>query len=393
MIDTTRRLYLTLAILLGTLLVVALLLATRPEAMTEMKPPVVTRVEVTRVTVEDLLPRVEMTGVLRPRQVASLRFEVPGELALRAVEPGQQVAAGELLLQLDDADYRDAVIEAESQLAETQATIRQDRALLQLARDNRDLAQREYQRLEKLGQDSLSSVSARESARQKLNSLESDVARLSFGVESNQARVVRLEASLSRARRNQARTRLLAPFDGRVNQVLHEVGDYLPGNGMALELIDIANLELHLEVSGDVAAALSLGQRITVEVEGEPVQGELISLQYDPDPQTHTHPVRIRIPGQGLLPGQLGRVALPLRPRKQALVVPASALLREEGGQYLFRVVDGRLQRRPVVAGIRQGQRQVIRQGIAAGDLVVARDVEVLSDGLAVEVLERGETP
>jgi RND family efflux transporter MFP subunit len=390
-ISFKRRLYLTLAILLGTVLIIALLLATRPQAKSDMKPPQVTRVEVTRVVVEDLLPRVELTGVLRPRQVASLRFEVPGELAQRAVEPGQRVAAGDLLLQIDDADYRDAVVEAESQLAETQATVAQDQALLKLARDNRDLAQREYQRLEKLGQDSLASASTRESARQKLNTLESDVARLAFGVESNRARLARLQASLNRARRNQQRTRLLAPFDGRVNRVMAEVGDYLQGSSMVLELIDTGNLELRLEVSGDVAAALELGQRVAVEVDGVQAQGELIALQYDPDPQTHTHPVRIRIPGEGLLPGQLGRVALPLRPRHRALVVPASALLREEGGQYLFLVSDGRLQRRPVVAGIRQGGRQVIRQGVDAGDLVVARDVEVLSDGMAVQTEDRGQ--
>jgi multidrug efflux pump subunit AcrA (membrane-fusion protein) len=373
--------------------VVALLVVTRPEAKSDMKSPAVTRVEVVRVAVEDLQPRVELTGVLRPRQVASLRFEVSGKLALRAVEPGERVSAGDLLLQLDDADYRDAVVEAQSQLAETKAALEQDRALLKLARDNRDLAQREYQRLEKLGKDSLASVSTRESSRQQLNSLQSEVARLSFSVQSNQARFARLEAALNRARRNQARTRLLAPFDGQVNRVLAEVGDYLQGNSMVLELIDTHSLELRLEVSGDVAAALALGQRISVDVDGKRVEGELIALQYDPDPQTHTHPIRVRIPGEGLLPGQLGQVGLPLRSRNQALVVPASALLREEGGQYLFLVNDGRLRRQRVVPGIRQGERQVIRQGVAAGDLVVARDVEVLSDALAVQVEDRGSAP
>jgi RND family efflux transporter MFP subunit len=389
----SRRLYLTLGILLATILVLALLVATKPEVKSEMRSPTVTRVEVIPVAEEDLQPRVVQTGVLRPRQVASLRFEVPGELVLRAVEPGQRVSAGDLLLQLDDADYRDAVIEAESQLAETGAAVKQDQALLKLARDNRDLAQREYQRLEKLGKDSLASDSTRESSRQKLNSLQSEVARLSFSVESNQARLARLQAALSRARRNQTRSRLLAPFDGRVNRVLAEVGDYLQGNSMVLELIDTSSLELRLEVSGDVAAALELGQRIAVDVDGKSLPGELIALQYDPDPQTHTHPIRVRIPGQGLMPGQLGQVGLPLRPRNQALVVPSSAVLREEGGQYLFLVRDGRLKRQPVIPGIRQGERQVIRQGIAAGDLVVARDVEVLSDGLTVQVEDRGSAP
>ena len=79
-------------------------------------------------------------------------------------------------------------------------------------------------------------------------------------------------------------------------------------------------------------------------------------------------------------------MALPLRPAKDALVVPTSALLREEGGQYLFLVNDGRLERRQVVAGLRIGSRQAIREGVTAGETVVARDVEVLSDDLEVEI-------
>jgi RND family efflux transporter MFP subunit len=384
--STLRRFLLTIAILVVTLLIVFLLILTRPEANTEMKTPPVTRVEVTPVRVQDMQPRVELTGVLRPRQVASLRFEVSGEVLRRAVEPGTLVAKGDLLLQLDDADYRDAVVEAESQLTETRAAIAQDRMLLKLARENRDLAQKEFERLEKLGKGSLASASTRDGARQKLLGLESELARLKYSIESGQARLARQEAALNRARRNLQRTRLEAPFDGRVNRVLVEVGDSLQPNTAALELIDSGALELHLEVSNDVAGALGLGQTLKVDVDGRQIPGELIALQFDPDPETHTHPVRIRVAGDDLLPGELGQVALPLRRRKDALVVPASALLREEGGHYLFLVDDGRLERRAVVAGVRVGDLQAIREGVSAGDRVVARDVEVLNDGLEVEV-------
>lgn len=393
MSSSLRRLLLTLAILLLTILLVWLLIATRPEANTAMKHPLVTRVEVVRVQLADLQPQVALTGVLRPRQTASLQFEVGGKLMQRRVEPGEPVKAGDLLLELDEADYRDAVVEAEAQLRETRAAIEQDRALLELARENRDLAQKEYKRLEKLGQGSLASASNRDGARQKLLGLESELARLRFSLESGQARLSRQEAALSRARRNLQRTRLEAPFDGRVNRVLVEVGDSLQANTPALELIDSEVLELRLEVGGDVAAALSLGQSVTVRLDDRRLPGELVALQVDPDPETHTHPIRIRIPGEGLLPGELGQVALPLRARKDALVVPASALLREEGGQYLFVVHDGRLERRPVTAGIRIGDRQAIRRGVEAGEQVVARDVEVLNDGLEVEIESAGATP
>ncbi len=385
MSSVNRRFLLTLAILLTTIVIVVLLFVTRPQANVEMKQPGITRVEVTEVVRRDLLPKVEFTGVLRPRQVASLRFEVAGELNAREVEPGASVSDGDLLLRLENEDYRDALSETRSQLVETRATLERDSALLKLAQENRQLAEREYQRLEKLGKGSLASVSTRESARQQLINLQSEEARLAYSLRSNEARLARQEAAHSRARRNLDRTRLLAPFSGRVNRVMVEVGDYVQGSSPVLELIDDTALELDVAVSGDVAAALNLGQGLSVDIEGRSVAGELVAMQIDPDPQTHTHPLRIRIPGEGLLPGQLGRVELPLRPRRDVLVVPASAVMREEGRHYVFLVREGRLQRRQVKPGIRQGDWQLLLQGVEQGDLLVARDVEVLSPDTEVE--------
>ncbi|MEW8506934.1 MAG: efflux RND transporter periplasmic adaptor subunit [Candidatus Thiodiazotropha sp.] len=393
MTTAKRRFFLTLAILMTTIVIVVLLFVTRPQANVEMRQAGITRVEVTEVVRRDLLPSVKFTGVLRPRQVASLRFEVAGELSGREVEPGEPVSAGDLLLRLDNEDYRDSVKETESQLAETRATLKRDEALLKLARENRQLAEREYQRLEKLGKGSLASLSTRESARQQLLNLQSEEARLVFSQQSGQARLARQEAAHNRALRNLERSRLLAPFSGRVNRVMVEVGDYVQGSNPVLELIDDAALELDVAVSGDVAAALTLGQVLSVDLDGRQADGELVALQIDPDPQTHTHPLRIRISGQGLLPGQLGRVELPLRPRRGVLVVPASAVLREEGKHFVFLVRDNRLQRREVVPGIRHGDWLLLQQGVERGDLLVARDVEVLSQDTEVQVETGGELP
>jgi RND family efflux transporter MFP subunit len=388
-----RRFLLSLAILLVTIVIIVSLFMTRPEANVEMREPGITRVELAEVVRRDLQPRVSFTGVLRPRQVASLRFEVAGKLGARAVEPGEPVAAGDLLMKLDNEDYRDALSETQSQLTETRATLERDGALLKLARENRQLAEREYQRLEKLGKGSLASVSTREGARQQLINLQSEEARLAFSLQSSQARLARQEAANNRARRNLQRTTLSAPFNGRVNRIMAEVGDYIQSSSPVLELIDDATLELEVAVSGDVAAALSLGQQLKVTVEGREVVGELVALQIDPDTQTHTHPLRIRIAGEGLLPGQLGRVALPLRLRKDALVVPASAVLREEGNHYVFLVRQGRLLRQQVVPGIREGDWQLLLEGVEQGDQLVARDVDVLSHGIEVQPEPMGKEP
>ena len=69
-----------------------------------------------------------------------------------------------------------------------------------------------------------------------------------------------------------------------------------------------------------------------------------------------------------------------------ALVVPATAVLLEEGSAFVFRVQDEHLQRVEVQLGERVEQQQIITAGMEAGEQVVVRDVAALSDGQAVIV-------
>ncbi|EGW54241.1 efflux RND transporter periplasmic adaptor subunit [Candidatus Endoriftia persephonae] len=385
MASVRRRFLLTLLILVLTIVAVFGLVKTRPRPQAEFSAVVLSRVEVIEAVQRALQPQLQLTGMLQPWQLARLGFEVKGELLERRVEPGQRVRQGELLLRLDDADYRDALTEARAQLRETRAGIERDQRLLKLAQQQRQLAEREFKRLERLGQDSLASGSTRDSARQQLLKLESDAVRLSFGIDSGTARLAKQQAAAARAERNLQRSQLLAPFDGRVNRVEVEVGDYLQPASLVVELIRDDYLELSLEVSTDIAAVLRLGQSLAVELPDGPRQAELVALQPVPDARTHTHPIRLKLPGAGLLPGMLGRVALPLRSYSDAILVPVSALLREAGQAWLFVVNEGRLERRAVEVGIVDQGWQLIEAGLQPGELVVARDVEVLSDGLAVE--------
>ena len=97
--------------------------------------------------------------------------------------------------------------------------------------------------------------------------------------------------------------------------------------------------------------------------------------------------LRIRLPGEGLMPGALAEVELPLRPLEAVLLAPVSALLREDGRAYLFVERGGTLQRREVAAGPRHGAQVVIHDGVEAGERIVLRDVAALSDGQAVTVV------
>ena len=365
-----------------------LLLVFQPDKTPELRETAVPAVAVAEVEVRDLVPVETVTGRLEPARKAWLHFELAGQVSGRQVEPGQSVAAGDLMLSLAEGDYSDALEAAEARLAVEKRNIQRDRELLSLARRNRLLQREEVTRFERLGEDSLISRSRLDEARIALLSLSSEVSRISADVESAEARLALLQAERNRAGRNLQRTRLTAPFDANVNSVKVQSGDYVTPSQPVIELVDIFELDLYAEVRGEVAHALAQGQLAEVIVNGRVVTGTIIALQLDPDPMTFTHALRVRLPGEGIRPGQVARVQLALQPLGSATVIPGTAVLYDEGQTFVFRVIDGRLHKTEVVTGYRQDDLQVISRGLAANDQVVVQGVAALTDGQQVQVSE-----
>jgi len=388
----TRRFLLVFLLIVA---ILAVLLLTRPVPQERIQEKRLSKVSTVTLQRMDLQPRSLISGSLQPVRSARMHFQVTGQVTERLVEPGQAVKSGQVLLKLDDADYQDALVRAEAEYAQVLASLKRDKAILQLADKNSELASREFRRMQKLGKDSLASKSILEKAQQEMLRLELDEAKLQYSLDTAQSRIKKSKSALDRAQRNLQRTSLLAPFDGIVNRVNLEVGDQSSLSQQAavsqlgVEIIDISQLTMYAEVASESAAVLQLGQNITLDIGGASVEGRLASLQIDPDPVTFTHPIEIRINGERFLPGMLARANIMLRPVHQVLVAPFSAVLRDEGQAYVFIVRKERLVKVPVKIGVRSHQWLQISGDLQAGEQLVASDVAALSDGQPVIIRQQ----
>jgi len=382
----SRQIVGAVAIVGATILIILLLMLSRPDKIAAPEPLAAVSVQDFVVERVDLRPQVEVTGRLQPANRALLRFEVSGQLAARHVEPGQVVGAGAWLLSLEDGDARDALAEAQARLDMEQAAIKRDRWLLKISIKDKELQANEVARLEKLGAESLVSASRLDQARQRLLQLESAEAQLQYSVETAAARLNTYRAALARAQRNLQRTILRAPFAGTVNTVETEPGDYVTTAGTARQRVDYAQMDFYAEVSGAAAAALHLQQEVSIGAEGREIPGHIIALRSDPDPSTFTHALRIRLPGEGLLPGGLARTRLPLSPLDSVLAVPVASVLYEDGEAYVFVIHENQLERREVRTGLRHAEQVVVTHGLQEGEIIVADNVATLSHGQTVNV-------
>jgi membrane fusion protein (multidrug efflux system) len=98
---------------------------------------------------------------------------------------------------------------------------------------------------------------------------------------------------------------------------------------------------------------------------------------------------RVEPPTEGLVPGMSVDVEIVVAESPKTLRVPLEAVVKEDGGAYVYRINGGRAHRTPVEVGLETTSEMEILEGLAAGDLVVVAPERGLEDGDRVEA--RGE--
>ncbi|MEE9493001.1 MAG: efflux RND transporter periplasmic adaptor subunit [Gammaproteobacteria bacterium] len=369
------------------LLAIALIWWFRPEQKAELRTLAATHVVTGYARRVDLAPIEKVSGYLRPVRKATLPFEVSGPVTFRHVEPGALVEAGQVLLEIDAGDYRDAVTQATAKYVEIKDSLVRDKRLLELSIESRKLQGQEVKRLTSLKKRSLVSPSKIGDARALLSTRLAEEARLQSSVSNGPQFVAASKAALDSAKRNLRRTTLKAPWDGKVNQVFVNVGDYAQASSRAIELVD-AQLEFYAQVRGGIARALNLGDSVTVRVDEKQHRASVVALQPDPDQTTFTHAIRLRLPADEIRSGLSAVAEMPLQRRGDVLVVPVEAVIQEDGHAYLFLVSSDdngdSLQKTEVVAGQRFDQQLIIVDGLTEDSMIVLRDVAALAGGQSV---------
>ena len=191
------------------------------------------------------------------------------------------------------------------------------------------------------------------------------------------------QARLNKARRNLERTKLVSPFDGVINSVHVEVGDYVSPGQTALEIIQLDELDLNLEISGTTASKLRLGQKIGIQTEKDNRKGEVIALALDPNSETNTHTLKVRLASNGLFSGQLAIANLPGQLYENAYVIPISSILYEDNQSYIFEVVGNHVIKKEIRLIERYNNLQII-EGLESGVKIVSKDVSSLTDGQVI---------
>ena len=356
---------------------------TRPDTHSELQSLPPPTVNISIVEKIDVQPITEVIGKFQPAKKARLHFQVSGQIDRRFVEVGQYVMGNSKLLSIDSGDFSDVVEESAATLKTEDAAIERDSQLLELMRKERKLQEQEVLRIKQLGRDSLATKSNYDQTLQILYRQQAEETRLEHSVSSARNRLMIEQVRLNKAERNLKRAQLMSPFDGTVNAIYVEVGDYVSPGEPALEIVQVDKLDLSLEITMISAVQLQLGQEIQVVTNSDERTGEIIALSVAPDAETNTHTLKIRLPSDGLFSGQLAVAKLPGVLYEAANVIPISAILYEDGQSYAFEVINDRVVKKTVKLIERYKDIQII-SGIESGSTIISKDVSSLTDGQVI---------
>lgn len=328
----------------------------------------------------DLVSVVTASGKIEPVRKVDISADISGRVVQVAVEEGQWVERGALLIRLDPSAFQAAVRRAEASVA--QARSREAQARSQLAQSRNAL-----RRAEQLSSgEQLISAADLEQARTAAEVAESELQAARFGVTQAQA-------ALSEARDQLAKTTIVAPMSGRVTRLNIEEGETAvlgtmnnPGS-LLLTIADLSSMQATVKVDETDVPGITVGDSASVRIDafpGRTFPGRVTRIgnssiqtptgQASGSEQTVDYEVVITLdePPAELRPDLSATAEIVTDQRANALAVPIIALtVRDPEGKKLKAGDDDGPQNQSRTSRIQQRDQEtegvfVVREGKAA---------------------------
>ncbi|HJZ79178.1 MAG TPA: efflux RND transporter periplasmic adaptor subunit, partial [Pyrinomonadaceae bacterium] len=354
----------------------------------------------------------EGTGSLAANQQTDVAPETSGKVAAVGVDIGSSVHKGQMLVKLEDADFKDRVQQAQAQLDQNKATLQQNMAKIGLkpgqkfnpdavpevaaARAALDLADKNLRRSEKLVESGDISRAAydlqksqRDQAAEQHQALIHQAQQNYAAVANSQAAVDMAQAQLSLAKRNLSYTVVSAPMAGYVSERPADVGEYISPQQKVATIVSLNPLRVRIDVPEQAIPQIHVGESVSVSVSAFPDRrfaGHVarVSPSVTATSRTLTVEADVDNPNAELKPGQFATIRILLPQSAAAVLVPQRALRTISGATYVFVVKNGFVQQRLVQTGQTEGDLVELKSGIAADEVVATSNVDQLNDGSAV---------
>ena len=314
-------------------------------------------------------------GTVRTKNAATISARMPGAIDEILVEEGDRVQKGTVLFRVDQVNLFNAVRAAEDDLRLARAKLVQvevqgEKAHLDAARmkrlfESRAVTKDQWERADVAEK---TAVAAQDAAK---------------------AAVTKAETGLSVARKNFSDSAVCAPFDGIVTHKYKDMGDYVGPGVPVFGMDDPETYEVAISLNAERYARVVEGATEVVlpSTNGTPLVAKVSYKSPRVNPATRTFEIRAVIAKtDALAPGMIADCQVVFA-RRQSQAVPVTAIALRGGTDALFKVVEGKVVRVPVEAGLTQGGlREVRSPELSDEDAIIVEGMLLVNEGDEVRV-------
>jgi membrane fusion protein (multidrug efflux system) len=305
-------------------------------------------VETAQVREQTVTNKFEAVGSFEADEVVTIVSEIDGQILSLPFEEGKPIKTGQLIARLDDSQLAAEVARAEALRDQSKVT---------------------YGRIKTVVDQKAGTV----------QDLDNAAAELKVA-----------EANLALAKARFAKTRIVAPFDGRIGVRHVSVGTFLRAGQKIAEIANLDNMRVSFPVSERYLSQLKPGGKVLVSTSAHPeeqVTGQIIAIEPVVDPDTRNGHVIARVPNQNqnFFPGMSANISTVLYERDNALTIPSEAVFANGNQSYVYLVnQDSTVKQVEVKLGTQLSDVVEIESGLDAGSIIVKAGHQKLYNGAKV---------
>ena len=343
----------------------------------------------------EIVAEVMGTGTLEAKVQTIVSTKIPGRILEMRVDQGDQVRAGQPLLQLDDSEFRQQVEIARSALDAAKATVERMQADAVRSQAILEQSRIEYRRRESLFASKSIAANEIDKRKEELKVAEADLEKTKAAVVESRKNLVVAQNTVDYQLARLGDTLIAAPFDGLIIRRDRDPGDVVvPGTSIFL-LISTQSLWVRTWVDETEMQRVTEGQKARVVFRAEPETsyiGKVVRLGRETDRETREFLVDVeieRLPRNWSV-GQRADVFIETAHKVGVTIVPSQLILRNQGEIGVMMDREGRAVWQPVKTGLRGHAQVEIVAGLSPGDIVVYNQgPDLVPEGRRLEISNR----
>ncbi len=328
-----------------------------------------------------------------------MKTEVPGVIKSLNVEESKHVRKGDLLVEIDDREYKLSYENAEAIRLKAFSEMLVEQRFADVGGGSGEQSSElnsAKKQFEEAGQQYQKGLISREEFEKQSRLYERAL------IESGEKKdevvaamkgLTQAEIGVKKAQIDLEKTKIRAPFSGIIADILASPGEHVSMGRELFTLVNISRIQVHARVLESEIGKMQVGREVDLRFSAHPgkvFKGKVSAISPIVNPEYKTCKVFVDVenPEEELKPGMHAEVEIAAEIHKNKLLVPQDAILTRSQRKLLFVVEDGLAKWRYVEIGLENEDFAEILDGVKAGDKVIVEGHFTLAHDARVNIVE-----